>query len=100
MSNLSEKQFMAQVAELFRLQGFLVFHTHDSRRSEPGYPDLAMVKEKTGRLVYAELKVAKNRPTPAQEMWLAALKKSGVEVYVWYPEDFPEIVAVAERRAA
>lgn len=54
----------------------------------------------TGRLVYAELKVAKNRPTPAQEMWLAALRKSGVEVYVWYPEDFPEIVAVAERRAA
>ena len=51
---VTEKQFMQQVIELARVLGFKVYHTHDSRRSQSGWPDLAMVK--TGRLVLAELK--------------------------------------------
>jgi hypothetical protein len=35
---LSEKQFIRQVIDLARLQGFLVYHTFDSRRSAVGFP--------------------------------------------------------------
>ena len=44
---MTEKQFMAQVVELAKLKGWLVYHTYDSRRSEPGFPDLCMVRKGT-----------------------------------------------------
>jgi len=44
-------------------------------------------------LVFAELKVARAKPTPAQTRWLARLgvvaeAGDGVDVYVWRPEDW------------
>src|SRR5678816_67105 len=82
----SERAFMQQVIDYARLMQWEVYHTHDSRRSAPGFPDLCMVR--SGRLVWAELKVGKGRLTPAQERWLGAL--GGVpccEVYVWHASD-------------
>ncbi len=38
---LSEADFMDQVIDLAHLYGWMVYHTYDSRRSAPGYPDLA-----------------------------------------------------------
>jgi hypothetical protein len=39
----------------------------------------------------AELKVGRNVPTPAQHAWLDALRASGAEMFVWYPEDMQAI---------
>ncbi len=35
----------ARLEHLARLKGWLVYHTHDSRHSEPGFPDLICLKE-------------------------------------------------------
>jgi hypothetical protein len=40
----TEKQFMAQVIQLARLRKWLVYHTHDARRSVAGFPDLVLVR--------------------------------------------------------
>lgn len=103
---ISEKQFMAQVVQLAKMLGWRVYHTHDSRRSEPGFPDLVMVRviygdvATAGRTIFAELKAEKGRLTAEQAEWYLALKHSGDEVYVWRPSDFDEIqrTLTSERR--
>ena len=50
----TEKAFQFAVIQLARLNGWMVYHTHDSRRSEPGWPDLALCRPP--RLVLAKLK--------------------------------------------
>ncbi len=89
---LTEKSFMAAVVQYARLHKWRVYHTHDSRRSAPGWPDLALVRD--GVLVLAELKVGKNRTTAAQHDWLYALQRvaessrGAVAVHLWTPEDW------------
>ena len=90
----TEKQFMTAVVAYARLCGWLCYHTYDSRKSVPGFPDLCMVRG--GRLVFAELKrneAAKKRVTEDQEKWIQALRRVShhVEVYLWSPEDWSEI---------
>jgi hypothetical protein len=88
---LTEKAFLEQVRGLARLLGWMVFHTHDSRRSEPGFPDLVLLRE---RVVWAELKTDTGRLTPAQVAWVEALRRAGQEVYLWRPSAWAEIHAV------
>lgn len=45
---------MQSVVDAARLNGWLVYHTHDSRRSAEGFPDLVMLR--LSRMVVAELK--------------------------------------------
>ena len=89
----SEKQFMETVIEYAMYKKWLPYHVFDSRRSTPGFPDLIMLR--AGRLVVAELKVKKRKPTKAQEVWLAEFALChGAEVFVWYPSDWDEIERV------
>jgi len=92
-ADLSEKAFQADVVKLARMLGWKVYHTFDSRKSQAGYPDLTLVRE---RVMVAELKVGTNRPTSAQEDWLDAFRAARVPAYLWRPEDWPEIVRVLE----
>ena len=91
----TEREFQAAVVELARLTGWAAYHTHDSRRSEAGYPDLTLAKG--GAVIFAELKRdAKARVTPAQRAWLEALAPRGSigaqhAVFLWTPKDWPEI---------
>lgn len=87
---MREREWQAQVIEAARLLGWRVYHTHDSRRSEPGWPDLALVRD---RLVMAELKTANGRVSTAQEGWLDALQAAGVETYLWRPSDWDAVIA-------
>jgi hypothetical protein len=87
---LSEAAFQAKVVALAVDNGFEVYHTFDSRRSAPGYPDLVIAKP--GRLIVAELKVGRNKPTPAQEKWLRLYESiPGVRVFRWRETDWSEI---------
>lgn len=80
----TEKSFMGAVTRFAQLHGWLVFHVYDSRRCVPGYPDLTLAKGE--RLIFAELKVGKNKVTAEQAQWIIALTKTGAEVYEWRPE--------------
>ena len=83
---MTENALLNQVRALAHALGWLGYHTHRSDRSEPGYPDLTLVKG--GRLIFTELKTEKGKPTFAQSEWLHALAfAASVEVYVWRPTD-------------
>jgi hypothetical protein len=99
---VSERQFMDQVMKLARLYRWKVYHTYDSRRSQPGYPDLTLCRVTrqvdgtvTARLIYAELKTNKGRLSLQQKEWLGALGSvPNVEAYCWRPSDWEEIVSI------
>lgn len=84
---MREKQLMQNVIDMARLLGYLVYHTFDSRRSEPGFPDIIAVGY--DRLLAIECKREKEKPTPAQQNWLDELAYvPGVECYVIRPSDW------------
>jgi hypothetical protein len=89
--SLTERQWQAQVVDAARLLGWRVYHTHDSRRSEPGWPDLALVRD---RLIMAELKTDRGRVSLAQREWLDALRAADVETYLWRPADWDDVIAI------
>jgi hypothetical protein len=93
---VSEESFQGAVIEYAALNGWLTYHTRDSRRSTPGYPDLTLVRGE--RLIFAELKTDKGVLRPEQRVWLEALETAGVEVHVWRPKDWLEIMAALDRR--
>lgn len=96
----------------------LWFHAMIAYRSEPGWPDVFLARARDRRILFAELKTDKptSRLTPRQEQVIALLRTlesrprqllAGiavpedvlaqlvtVEVYVWRPADWPEIVRV------
>jgi hypothetical protein len=95
---LTEKQFQQRIVDFAKLTGWLVYHPFDSRRSTPGWPDLALVR--SGRLVFAELKSDRGRVSAEQRRWLAALSSvPGLEVFVWRPSDWPAVQRVLARGA-
>jgi hypothetical protein len=94
---LSEKVFLQQVRDLAKLFGWLEFHPYNSRRSSLGYPDLCLCRPPS--IIFAELKTATGRVTPAQEAWLQALGQCpGVETHVWRPNAWAAILERLQRR--
>lgn len=89
-----EDPFQARVIALAELCGFRVYHTHDSRGSQEGFPDLVMIRGP--RQIVAELKREGEKPTPEQLAWLYAFGGCGAEVFVWRPSDWDEVVRVLE----
>lgn len=91
---ISHKAFLQQVVELARFAGYeLIYHTWDSRNSPAGYPDLMLLKDRI--LIVAELKIPPDNLSPEQYFWLLEFSDvPGVDVYVWWPEDWAEIKQV------
>lgn len=83
---VTEKQLQQAIVECARLLGWRVYHTFDSRRSEPGFPDLCMVRGH--EIVFAELKTANGKVTAAQQDWLDAFALAFCDVRVWRPADW------------
>lgn len=77
--------------------GWLGYHTHRSQHSPAGFPDLALVHPRAGRLIFAELKRERrgkrDDPTEVQLEWLNALNAVGDAI----TEDL--IVGLGELRA-
>ena len=85
---ITEKKFQSQIVQLAKLYGWTVYHTYDSRRSEPGFPDLVLVRE---TVLFRELKTDDGKLTPAQKAWGDTLKKAGANYAVWRPSMAQEI---------
>ena len=94
-----EKPFQTRVIQLAKFHGFeLVYHTHNSQRSAPGFPDLVMVSTRHKRILYRELKRTVGKVTTEQQAWLDALAAAGQDVGVWRPADLLSGRIVAELR--
>lgn len=85
----SERTFQEHVIDAARRCGFiLIYHTHDSRRSQPGFPDLVLVNPRTKRVLFRELKSAKGKISKEQQQWADGLRKAGADFDFWYPKDW------------
>lgn len=83
---MSEAEWQQVVIGIAESRGWRTYHTYDSRRSNPGWPDVVAVRY--GRMVAAELKSMAGKVTADQREWLAALDGVlGIETYVWKPAD-------------
>jgi len=91
---MTEKDFQSQVEKIAKQCGWLCYHTYDSRRSEPGFPDLVLVKE---RVIFAELKTDSGKLSPAQMIWEQKLIAAGAEYRLWRPGDIQNIVKILTR---
>lgn len=86
LGEMTEDELEANVRTLGALTGWtLIYHTHDSRRSDPGFLDLVMVNPRQGRILFVELKTRTGRIRPKQRDWLAGLAAVGMEAALWRP---------------
>ena len=83
---VTERELQDSVRDLAKLEGWAHYHTHDSRKSEPGFPDSILCRGE--RLLAVELKRENGKLTPEQENWLEKLRETGAETYVWRPSDW------------
>lgn len=93
----SEAEFQDAVLDLALINGFRYYHTHDSRRSPSGFPDLVLARPPF--VIFAELKRASGEVSPTQKSWLEALGCcTHPETYLWRPDDFSTIETLLDRR--
>lgn len=91
VETISEKDFMAAILELAKRHAWKCYHAFDSRRSEPGWPDLFLAR---GSVALAcELKTDDGRLTAAQSSWLEALDGVTVSAHCFRLADWPAIEA-------
>jgi hypothetical protein len=82
---MTEKQLMQTIIEAAQHLGWSCYHTFDSRRSTPGFPDIIAVRPP--RVIAIETKAKGGRLAQAQIVWLDDLNRSGIPAYVVYPRD-------------
>jgi hypothetical protein len=80
----TEKDWSKQVAQLALQLGWRRYHTFRSERSQPGFPDETLVRD---RVIFLELKTETGKVSDAQRSWLTALLDAGAEAYVARPRD-------------
>lgn len=84
------------MVELATYAGWATYHTFDSRRSNPGWPDLFLAR--APEVLAVELKSARGQVSPEQRRWLELLSAGGIETHVWRPKDWDEIVTRLGRK--
>lgn len=85
---MTEAELQANVMQLIERLGLVGFHVFDSRRSNPGFPDVVAVGARG--VLYRELKTATGRVSKMQRYWLDTLSAAGQDAGVWRPEDWPD----------
>ena len=87
----SEKEFQSDVIDLAKRHGWMTYHTYDSRRSEPGFLDLVLLRGEVA--IISELKKSESeRLTAEQANWFEAWEAvRRIEVRLWTPERWAEI---------
>ena len=93
---MSEQALQQAVIQLARLLGIEWYHTHDSRRSKKGFPDLVLCGS---RVLYRELKTQVGKLTAEQERWAARLQQASQDWAVWRPADLRSGRILNELRA-
>lgn len=86
---MTEAELLANIKAAAKEWGWLAFHNRYSIGSDPGWPDLVLVKD--GLLLAWEVKGNRGKLSPAQEAWLASLAQvPGVDARVVREADLEE----------
>jgi hypothetical protein len=97
---MTEAQFLKQIVAVAKLRGWLIYHAQPSQvgarwathfQGDAGFPDLVL-SSPTGGLVFAELKVGRNKQSDAQLRWQRYLLEAEYECYCWYPKDLDAVI--------
>jgi hypothetical protein len=83
---MTEDALAEEIRGLAKTLGLLRYHTFDSRRSGPGFPDEALLGRRG--ILFRELKRQGKNPTVEQQKWIAGLAALALDVGVWRPEDW------------
>lgn len=92
---IREEAFQQLVIDLATVLGWEHYHPYDSRRSDPGWPDLVLALDPwpgRGRVIYRELKTERGRLTRDQQRWGRLLTRAGLNWAVWKPSDWQAII--------
>lgn len=85
-----EADFQAKIIKLAKATGWAIYHTYDSRRSNRGWPDLALVRGVS--MLFLEVKSEDGAATPDQEEWIDRLKQvKFVTAAIAWPRHWDEI---------
>lgn len=93
---LSERDWQRLVVDFATLHGWWTYHTNNSLRSNPGWPDLVLARP--GEVLFVELKREDGKVTAAQGRVLELLESAGCETHVWRPSHEREVFARLARR--
>lgn len=89
----NEGIFVNRILTAARERGWLAYHTHDSRGSSAGFPDIVLVRPP--HIIFAECKTddtVRSKTSVAQVTWLAALRQCpGASTYLWRYSDSDSI---------
>ena len=84
---MTERELQEQVRLMCTQLGLYHYHTHDSRRSNSGFPDSFIMNRRTGRIFWRELKTQSGQITSEQRAVGYALAAGGHDWSVWRPAD-------------
>lgn len=102
IGKLSEVELQRLVAEASGRLGLAHYHTYDSRRSEPGFPDSTIVGS---RILFREIKSRDGVLSPDQRRWGSRIERAGGDWSVWRPVDWAngtilnQLLAITTERA-
>lgn len=90
---MSEAELQRLVTELCAELGLHHYHTHDSRRSEPGFPDSVIIGS---AILFRELKSSDGILAPEQRRWGSRIERAGGNWAVWRPADWASMAILDE----
>lgn len=79
---MTERELQRAITDLCDWLNLAWYHTHDSRRSVAGFPDLVIAGP--GGILYREIKSIGGRVSDGQKKWLNTLNASGGDARIWY----------------
>lgn len=89
---VTEKEWQTQVMALLKYRGYRTYHTHDSRRSTAGFPDVVAVNAAKRDTLVLELKTERGKVSAEQLAWLAEFTSAGIEARVVRPSDIDWLI--------
>jgi hypothetical protein len=111
LAPLSEREWQQQVTSLAELCGWHWAHWRAARTERgwrtpvsgplgAGFPDLLLIHPRRQRVLFVELKSDSGRLTDEQLGVHDVLRQAGLDVDVWHPRDWEQVVAALYEPAA